>query len=167
MNNGSQYSLGFHRFYCIWSWISLILLIMSMLTDNTVAFNGPRIVAIIIDIVIFISLILKSIGLSSFKQYAYYALFVYEFARIMMSAYMLYTDLNGTSVLGDAIVIGLCAYVLYYYSCRKQLFFGTDHAEPQTRSSYRPSRAASYCRRCGNPLMADDVYCSKCGTKVN
>ncbi|WP_077033970.1 zinc ribbon domain-containing protein [Pelomonas sp. KK5] len=48
---------------------------------------------------------------------------------------------------------------------------GNDNAAPQIRLAPEPASApalaASFCRKCGAGLAGDDLFCSKCGTKVH
>ena len=81
------------------------------------------------------------------------------------------TSRSGATIIGALIIPSLIG--IYYYK-RKPIFVGNEgdsgslqHAAVQTAFAPPRKDAINYCRKCGNRVTHDSVFCNKCGTKID
>ena len=119
------------------------------------------------------------IGFFKWKPYAWYCLIIrlsftlfnYILAAVITTIYdpdkMAFSIGQVFGILIFTVLIGI------YYIKRRPLFFqnaqnevGTPYTTAQGVTAYYTAPQVKFCRKCGNSLESDSIFCSQCGTPV-
>lgn len=145
---------------------------------------APLVISIFLSFLEIGSLILITEGFTNKKQYAWYMVYAFlglTFLSSLVSASTAYSTAYAIgSIIGSLILPILIG--IYYYK-RKPLFVTsetnncsasnnqtatTNQTLQNSASPYSAEKRTeiSYCRKCGNRVIPNSVFCNKCGSKI-
>lgn len=165
-------SLKFHNaFYKVIS--PIFILVQVLLFISTIghlkdknSFYGSEILIISLVIsglsIIFLGLI--TYGFAKKNAYAWYIVYAYLGLTILSNIISAVQSVNVASAVGQIVgsLIIPISIGIYYYK-RKSILV-TPNIENLNDSEETTIR---YCRKCGNQVSKDSVFCNKCGSKIH
>lgn len=163
--------LKFHKaFYKVLSPIfmgvqALVLLAtIGYLTDDNGYYNvGVLILNLIISCIAIAFLGFITYGFAKKKQYAWYMVYAYLILNVSSNIISATQSANTAVAVGQIIgALIIPTLIGIYYYKRKPLFISNDIAIDSVRNN-----TINYCRKCGNQVTKDSVFCNKCGAKID
>lgn len=162
--------LKFHKaFYKVLSPIfmgvqTLVLLAtIGYLTDDNGYYNvGMLTLNLILSCIAIAFLGFITYGFAKKKQYAWYM--VYAYLILNVSSNIISAVQSGNPAIAVGQIIGaliIPTLIGIYYYKRKPLFVANNMSIAENNNKI------NYCRKCGNPVIEDSVFCNKCGAKID
>lgn len=179
--------LKFHNaFYKVISPILIAIHVLNListigyLTDDAGDYNsGLLVLNLFFSVLIITFLGFMTYGFLNKKTYAWYTVYaflVFDFLSSIISS------LSNPSALPFAAIIPTLIGIYYYkrkplfvtsetnnYSASTNETATTNRTFQNSASPYSAEKMPqiSYCRKCGNRVTGDSVFCNKCGTKIH
>ncbi len=144
-------------------------------SDNGLYNPGMLVLNLIVSCIAITILAFITYGFAKKKQYAWYMVYAYLILNVSSNI------ISATQAANPAIAVGqiigaliIPSLIGIYYYKRKPIFVGNEgdsgslqHAAVQTAFAPPRKDAINYCRKCGNRVTHDSVFCNKCGTKID
>lgn len=177
--------LKFHKaFYKVLSPIfmgvqGLVLLgtIGHLSSDNGLYNPAMLVLNLIISCIAITILAFITYGFAKKKQYAWYMVYAYLILNVSSNIISATQTPNPAVAVGQIIgALIIPSLIGIYYYKRKPIFvtasngnFGgsSQHMMVQSTIDFPKKDVINYCRKCGNRVTHDSVFCNKCGTKID
>ncbi len=138
-------------------------------SDNGLYNPAMLVLNLIISCIAITFLAFITYGFAKKKQYAWYMVYAYLILNVSSNIISATQTPNPAAAVGQIIgaLIIPCLIGIYYYK-RKPIFVASSSDAPapfQSNSSQR--NKIGFCRKCGNKITQDSIYCNKCGAKLD
>ena len=125
--------------------------------------TGALILNLIISCVAITFLGFITYGFEKKKQYAWYMVYAYLILNVLSNIISATQSANVAEAIGRIIgALIIPTLIGIYYYKRKPLFVSTNITISDAQNT-----TTNYCRKCGNRITKDSVFCNKCGAKID
>lgn len=102
-------------------------------------------------------------GFAKKKQYAWYMVYTYLILNVSSNIISAILSANAAVAIGQIIgALIIPTLIGIYYYKRKPLFVSNNISISDVQNT-----TINYCRKCGNRVTKDSVFCNKCGAKID